>query len=333
MATYTDNILLTLREPTDPVEVESFNRDNKLLDALLAPVAEDYSVLSSAARINSYNLMKAIRAAYYSGIETPEKTAMFFGDFDTAADSTSANALHCPEKYGYLFSAYGGSSYACGAAGDVSNTLGKTECSFNFEAPVSGYIVSLEADLKAASSGVNCYLSQCYFGDTYKHNVKVGAMSTVRGIQTLTFSTPIPIHKGDILTGALVSGTMEGTGYLYSAALGVPYIKFNIVPAMESGWVQTGLSPLGDMGHSEARVYVQCLKDSNGVITAALVDENGSETKLTQVSARTTVTKDNIPCTELGFTAPYVKDSAALRINADANGGYADIYNYAVTML
>ena len=118
MASYTENILLTLRDPEDIVEVESFNRDNEILDKLLAPVAADYAVLSSAARINSYNVMKAIRAAYYSGISVPEKTAMFFGDFDSAAYSTSDGALLMTEKHGYVFSDYA-ESIASGEEGDV----------------------------------------------------------------------------------------------------------------------------------------------------------------------------------------------------------------------
>lgn len=330
MSTLTPKLGLNLWDPADRFSFKAMNRDNEALETLFAPIAAESPIVSSAARINAYNNMKSMRYLDHLGHITTEKMAMFFGDFDSAAPYTSADALLMTEKYGYVFSPYDGSSYACGAAGDVSNTLGKTECSFNFEAPVSGYIVSLEADLKAASSGVNCYLSQCYFGDTYTHNVKVGAMSTVRGIQTLTFSTPIPIHKGDILTGALVSGTMEGTGYLYSAVLGEPYIKFNIVPAMESGWIKSELTDLGSMGHCEVRAYIQGIKETDSSITATLIGADGQETTMEPVGTRNTVTPAGVSCVELEFVASYSETEAQLRIDVDAADGYADIYNYAV---
>ncbi len=332
MASYTKNILLTLREPSDTVEIDGFNRDNEILDELLKPVAEDYGVLRSAARINSYNTMKAIRAASYGGISVPEKNSMFFGDFDTAADATSDGTLHCSSDHSYQFSDYVGESYAHGASGDVACTLGATECSFSFAAPASGYITSMEIDAKALSSGTNCYLNQCYFGSTYKHNVKI-ALTTSRAVRTLDFTTPIAIHKGEMIYGSLKNGTSEGTGYVYSAELGVPYIKFNITPAPETGWVKTAVEDLGSMGHSEARAYIQVLKTDDAEIGASLIDSDGTELEMRPDGVRTTVTKDGGACQELCFTVPYSKTLAALKITADAGDGYADIYNYAVTVL
>lgn len=333
MASYTENILLTLREQTDPVEVDSFNRDNEIIDRLLAPVAVDYAVLSSAARINAYNTMKAIRAASYAGISVPEKTAMFFGDFDSAAPNTSADALHCEELHGYLFSANGDTTIANGSPGDVGTAL-NTGCSFSITVPFSGYINSVEVDVVATNSTSvgNCYLKKLQIGDHYYYNIEFD-MSTTRQVISYIFSSPLYIHKGEVISGTAATYSSNYYGTIYGAEEGVPYIKFNCTPAPQSGWILTELSSLGNMGHSEARAYIQCLKDENGVIEALLIDENGDEVELEQVSSKTTVTKDGDTCIELGFTAPFDKEAAALKINANANAGYADIYNYAVTVL
>lgn len=333
MASYTENILLTLRDHTDPVEVDSFNRDNEIIDRLLAPVAVDYAVLSSAARINSYNTMKAIRAAHYGGIAVPEKNAMFFGDFDSEAFKASTDSLHCEELHGYLFSANGDTTIENGSPGDVTTAL-STGVPFSITAPFSGYITAVEVDVKATTStSGDCYLKNLKIGDHYARNVQFGDMSTTRQVMSYTFSTPPYVHKGEVITGYAATYSADYYGVIYGAESGVPYIKFTCIPAPQSGWIQTELSPLGKMGHSEARVYIQCLKDENGVVEATLIDENGDEAELEQISSRTTVTKDGNTCIELGFTVPFDKEAAALKINANANAGYVDVYNYAVTVL
>lgn len=332
MASYTENILLTLRDHTDPVEVDSFNRDNEIIDRLLAPVAVDYAVLSSAARINSYNTMKAIRAASYAGIAVPEKNAMFFGDFDSEAFDTSEGALHCAENHGYLFSANGDTVVEYGSAGDVSSGVhnGNT---FSMTAPFSGYIKSIELDGRASSSTTDIYISSLVIGEESTYRIEFSDVPTTRTALTYTFASPVYVHKGDTISGRIHTWNVDYYAYLYGAEANKPYIKFHCVPASQSGWIQTELSPLGKMGHSEARVYIQCLKDENGVVEATLIDENGDEAELEQISSRTTVTKDGNTCIELGFTVPFDKEAAALKINANANAGYVDVYNYAVTVL
>ena len=332
MASYTENILLTLRDPADPVEVESFNRDNEIIDKILAPVAVDYAVVRSAARINSYNVMKAIRAASYGGIDVPEKNAMFFGDFDSEAYAASEEALHCTEKHGYLFSVSKGSSFANGNAGDVGTEMNKG-AAFSFEAPISGYITAIEVDVKATNGANNCYIRELIVGDSAKKTITMGQMTGTRSTLTYSYSAPVAVHKGDIISGTLRTGSDGYYGEAYGTVLGEPYVKFYCTPAPQAGWLKTELESLGSMGHSEARAYVQCLKDENGEVEAYLVDEDGEELALEQVGSRTTVTKDGNTCIELCFTVPFSKESAALKIKVDAGAGYADIYNYAVTVL
>ncbi|MBE6992783.1 MAG: hypothetical protein E7430_09480 [Ruminococcaceae bacterium] len=332
MASYTENILLTLRGQSDPVEVESFNRDNEIIDELLAPVAVDYAVVRSAARINSYNVMKAIRAVSYGGIDVPEKNAMFFGDFDSEAYAASEDALHCTEKHGYMFSVSKGSSFANGNAGDVGTEMNKG-AAFSFEAPISGYITAIEVDVKATNGASNCYIRELIVGDSAKKTITIGQMTGTRSTLTYTFSTPVAVHKGDIISGTLRTGSDGYYGEAYGAVLGEPYVKFSCTPATQTGWIQTEIEPLGSMGHNETRTYIQCLKDENGKIRASLIDEAGNEVELEQVGSRTTVTKDGNTCVELCFTAPFAKEAAALKICVDAGNGYADIYNYAVTVL
>lgn len=325
---------LNLYGADDRFSFLNMNRDNERLEALLGPVAAGYGVLNSGTRINSYNVMKAIRAAYYSGISVPEKTAMFFGDFDSAAYSTSDGALLMTEKHGYVFSDYA-ESIASGEEGDVPTPTGTTT-TFSFEAPASGYIYSYELDAKATTSGISCRIYKFQVaGVSYGSTgyLPSASVSTTRAVVTAQLTSPVPVHKGDIISGAVIQSQNSNQSQVYGAEDGVPYIKFNITPTIASGWLQTELNDLGSMGHSEARVYIQCLKDENGVIGASLIDEEGNELELAQNSSRTTVTKDGNACIELCFTAPFNKEAAALKINADSNGGYADIYNYAVTVL
>lgn len=337
---------LNLYGADDRFSFLNMNRDNERLEALLGPVAAGYGVLNSGTRINSYNVMKAIRAAYYSGISVPEKTAMFFGDFDSAAYSTSDGALLMTEKHGYVFSDYA-ESIASGAEGDaataVTGSTTSTGIAFSFEAPVSGYINSYELDIKLTAAGTSSTSpNQCRIRDFYVAGVQSGSngylpsitATTTRAKISAQLTAPVAVHKGDTISGMLImTSTNSGAVNIYSAEYGVPYIKFDITPTIASGWLQTELNDLGSMGHSEARVYIQCLKDENGVIGASLIDEEGNELELAQNSSRTTVTKDGNTCIELCFTAPFNKEAAALKINADSNGGYADIYNYAVTVL
>ncbi len=327
----TENLGLTLWDGSERMSYREMNKDNEKLDAALGPVVKGFEVAATAARINAYNNMKALRYIERPGQDTAEKSGMVFGWFDSTAAEASDGALLMSEAGGYVFSPYM-TSYAHGEAGDVSNTLGEEGCSFNFVAPATGYITSLEIDAKTASSG-NCYLAECYFGSTYKHNVKI-ALTTTRAVRTLDLSSaPIAIHKGDVLKGYLKKGTSDSTGYVYSSTLGVPYIKFNITPAPETGWLKTDVEDLGSMGHSEAWAYIQVYKEDGTEVLASLVDEDGEETGMTQQGEKQTVTPDGGSCTEISFTAPYDKATAALKVSVEASKGFVDLYNGAVFVI
>lgn len=331
MGTNTPILGLNLWDPNDRLSFKALNKDNETLEDKIGPVFQEGPIVSSAARINAYNNMKNMRYIDSLGHSTAEKIAMFFDNFDSAAPFASDGALLMTEKHGYVFSPSNGTSIANGQPGDVGTTTGESTASFSFAAPASGYIQSVELDIKAKATGYTTYLYKLVVGDYQsKYNLNFGDTPTTRGTQIYTFSEPVAVHKGEIVSGYVRTGSNPDGAEIYGAKLNEPYIKFNIVPATEKGWIKTEVSDLGNMGHKEVRAYIQGIKEDAGSITATLISSDGTETLMEPVGTRNTVTPADVSCVELEFVATFNKTGAQLRIDVDASSGYADVYNYAV---
>lgn len=329
MSTTTPILGLHLWEPNDRFSFDALTRDNTALESALAALVQDKAIVRSAARINAYNNMKSMRYLANQGQSTPEKTEMFFGNFNSTAPYASTGALHCEELHGYLFSANGDTTIENGSPGDVTTGL-SAGVPFSITAPFSGYINSVEVDVKASTStSGDCYLKGFKIGGRYYSNIEFG-MSTTRQVISYTFSSPLYVHKGEVISGTAATYSSSYYGTIYGAEEGVPYIKFTCIPAPQSGWLKSALNELGDMGHSEVRAYIQCNKSPTGSVTATLIDADGNETTMTSAATRNTVTLAGTSCEELEFVASYSETEAQLRIDVDAADGYADIYNYAV---
>lgn len=329
MSTSTQVLGLNLWDPEDRLGFKQLNGDNEALERVLAPIVKDSRVTSAAARINAYNNMKSMRYLAHLEHITTEKMAMFFDDFDSAAPYTSQDALLMTEKHGYVFSVAKGSSMANGNAGDVGTEM-RLGAAFSFEAPISGYITAIEVDVKATNGANNCYIRELIVGDSAKKTITMGQMTGTRSTLTYSYSAPVAIHKGDIISGTLITSSSGYYGEAYGAVLGEPYVKFYCTPAPQSGWLKTELEPLGNMGHSEVRAYIQGIKETGSSVTATLIDADGNETAMESVGTRSTVTPAGVSCEEIEFVASYSETEAQLRIDVDAADGYADIYNYAV---